>query len=162
MAIDFELLYKECELIFKSKKESAEQLQELCDLLKKKVPYYNWFGFYIAEKNRPELILGPFAGEPTEHVRIPFGAGICGQAANTAKTFLVNDVSKSTNYLACSIKVKSEIVVPVMIGTSGGGTEVAGEIDIDSHDKDAFNSADEVFLNKLALLVAQDVNALRV
>ena len=96
-----------------------------------------------------ELILGPYDGEPTEHTRINFGQGICGQAAETKETFLVQDVSQETNYLACSPKVKSEIVVPIF---SEG--EVVGEIDIDSHSISPFTDEDQMFIEEVAKLIA--------
>lgn len=80
------------------------------------------------------LELGPYVGEATDHTRIPFGKGICGQAADTLKTFVVQDVNKANNYLACSIHVKSEIVVPIL-----KGEQFVGELDIDSHTKDAIS-----------------------
>jgi GAF domain-containing protein len=135
-----------------------ERLQSLCAFLHASLPGYDWFGFYIARRKERLLDLGPFAGEPTEHVLIPFGKGICGQAAEKGDSFLVDDVSSASNYLACSLKVKSEIVVPVF---SPGGREVVGEIDIDSHRIAAFGAADRAFLERLALRVAADVEALR-
>jgi L-methionine (R)-S-oxide reductase len=137
---------------------ARERLQSLCDLLKVRVSHYDWFGFYIARRTEALLDLGPFAGEPTEHVLIPFGLGICGQAAAKGETFLVDDVSAASNYLACSLKVKSEIVVPVF---APGGADVAGEIDIDSHAVAAFGPEDRAFLEKLALRVAADIAELR-
>jgi GAF domain-containing protein len=119
-----------------------EKLSAVCALLQAKALRYDWVGFYIVDpEHRKELVLGPFAGEPTEHVRIPFGRGICGQAAAQKRTFLVDDVRKESNYLACSLKVKSEIVVPVLKGGA-----VVAELDIDSHTVAAFGEADRVFL----------------
>ena len=135
-----------------------ERLQALCDLMRARVTHYKWFGFYVARRNEPLLDLGPFAGEPTEHILIPFGRGICGQAADRRETFVVDDVSAASNYLACSLKVRSEIVVPVVDPASG---EVAGEIDIDSHTVAAFGGEDRAFLEKLAVKVVADVSALR-
>jgi L-methionine (R)-S-oxide reductase len=156
--VDFSILYSEAERIMDSGEgSSASRLQRLCEFLREKAPHYNWFGFYIAEKERRELFLGPFAGEPTEHVRIPFGRGICGQAADSGKAFVVDDVSSASNYLACSIKVRSEIVIPVFTHER----KLVGEIDIDSHRTGAFGEEDRIFLERLALLVAPDVEALR-
>jgi L-methionine (R)-S-oxide reductase len=138
--------------------QARRRLESLCRLMKARVPHYDWFGFYIARRGEPLLDLGPYAGEPTEHVLIPFGRGICGQAAETGATFVVDDVSSASNYLACSLKVKSEIVVPVMDPKSG---DVAGEIDIDSHKVAAFTAEDRAFLERLALLVAYDVASIR-
>jgi L-methionine (R)-S-oxide reductase len=110
-----------------------EKLQRICELLDREVDVFNWTGFYldVPEEERM-LVLGPFVGEPTDHTRIPYGTGICGQAAETLETFVVQDVSQANNYLACSIDVKSEIVVPIMKGDT-----FVGELDIDSHTKDA-------------------------
>jgi L-methionine (R)-S-oxide reductase len=135
-----------------------ERLQGLCALLHAALPQYDWFGFYIARQKERLLDLGPFVGEPTEHVLIPFGRGVCGQAAESGDSLVVDDVSAASNYLACSLKVRSEIVVPVL---SPGGREIAGEIDIDSHRIAAFGPLDRAFLERLALRVAADVEALR-
>ena len=129
---------------------STAKLLAIARLLKNNVPYYDWVGFYLVdpEKER-ELVLGPYEGAPTEHTRIPFGQGICGQAAERKKTFVVQDVSKEENYLSCSINVRSEIVVPIF--KEG---KVVGELDIDSHQVDAYTDEDREFLEKLAELVA--------
>ena len=106
-----------------------EKLQAICELLDNRVAVFDWTGFYLAsEKEHRILELGPYVGEPTDHTRIPYGTGICGQAAETLDTFVVQDVSKADNYLACSVDVKSEIVVPIM-----KNSEFVGELDIDSH-----------------------------
>lgn len=129
-------------------------LLALCELMKEAVPHYDWFGFYLAVPERKELVLGPFAGEPTDHKRIDYGRGICGQAAESLATFTVDDVTKESNYLACSLKVNSEIVVPVFDKDA-----FVGEIDIDSHTAGAFTADDRAFLEKLAALVAPAVAA---
>ena len=113
-----------------------EKLQQICNLLHDQVDVFDWVGFYIASTTEEEmLVLGPFTGEETDHIRIPFGTGICGQAADTKETFVVQDVSQADNYLACSIHVKSEIVVPVM-----KNGEFVAELDIDSHTKNAISN----------------------
>lgn len=126
------------------------KLQETADALRELIPHYNWVGFYITLPGTRTLVLGPFAGEPTEHTHIEYGIGICGQAADRKATVLVQDVSKEDNYLACSIKVKSEIVVPIFRNGN-----VVGEIDIDSHRRDAFTEADSRFLEELARIAEQ-------
>jgi L-methionine (R)-S-oxide reductase len=144
-------LTKKIEAILKEKEEKNRKLQTLCKLLKDSVPHYNWVGFYFVDKKRRnELVLGPFEGEPTEHVRIPFGKGICGQAAERRETFMVEDVSKETNYLSCSANVKSEIVVPIF-----KNREVVGELDIDSHRVSSFTKEDEAFLNMVCEMISR-------
>jgi GAF domain-containing protein len=134
------------------------RLSALCAAMKSCLPHYDWFGFYVARRKERLLDLGPYVGEATDHVLIPFGRGICGQAAVSGETFIVDDVSSASNYLACSLKVKSEIVVPVF---APGSDELVGEIDIDSHSVAAFGPEDRAFLERLALLVAADVEAIR-
>lgn len=122
-------------------KSVEDRLQRVCELLRAKVPHYNWVGFYFRDGKKEELLLGPFAGEPTEHTRIPFGKGICGQVALSNKNFVVPDVSAQDNYIACSLDVRSEIVVPLFVHG-----ENVGQIDIDSHSPDPFGEEDERFL----------------
>lgn len=127
-----------------------EKFGAICKLLRSNVSYYDWVGFYIVDKEaKNALVLGPFEGEPTEHTRIPFGKGICGQAAERRETFLVQDISKETNYLSCSVNVKSEIVVPIF---SDG--RVVGELDIDSHSLSPFTNEDVAFLKNIAKMVS--------
>ncbi len=110
-----------------------EILQSVCEILDREVEVFDWTGFYLVAADEENMLeLGPYVGEETDHTRIPFGKGICGQAADTLQTFVVQDVSKADNYLACSIDVQSEIVVPIMKGDT-----FVGELDIDSHTKGA-------------------------
>lgn len=131
-------------------KSRDEKLQTICQLLSDEVEVFDWVGFYIADPEADrELVLGPFVGEPTEHTRIPFGKGICGQAAETNETFVVQDVSREDNYLACSVEVKAEIVVPIR----KNGKFVA-ELDIDSHTKDSITEDHRAMLEEICDIVA--------
>ncbi|HPJ69640.1 MAG TPA: GAF domain-containing protein [Candidatus Mcinerneyibacteriales bacterium] len=132
---------------------SAEKdiLAEISKILYEEVGHYDWVGFYLVNpEDENELLLGPFSGEPTEHVRIPVGRGICGQAVATQSVFVVPDVSLEDNYLSCSPHVRSEIVVPLI-----EGEEVWGEIDVDSHTPDAFTAEDRHFLEEVAVLLSE-------
>lgn len=147
----FSTLIHEVSSAARSSEDPRVVLKSVCDLLKDKVPYYDWVGFYLTNPDAErELVLGPFAGAPTEHVRISFGQGICGQAAERKQTYVVPDVSKETNYLSCSPTVKSEIVLPIL--KEG---EVMGELDIDSHTVDAFSEEDRAFLLKVCLAASR-------
>jgi len=117
------------------------RLQGICALLKENVPYYNWVGFYFKNGDKEELKLGPYAGEPTDHTIIPFGKGICGQVAVSNENFVVPDVKTQDNYIACSLNVKAEIVVPLFLN----GKNI-GQIDIDSNTIDPFTKEDVQFL----------------
>jgi GAF domain-containing protein len=85
--------------------------------------------------------LGPYAGTPTDHTIIPFGKGICGQVAVSDQNFVVPDVKAQDNYIACSMTVKAEIVIPLFLN----GVNI-GQIDIDSNTPDPFSEEDERFL----------------
>jgi GAF domain-containing protein len=124
-----------------STKEREDKLQEICNLLKENVTHYDWVGFYFRNGTKEELKLGPYAGTPTDHTIIPFGKGICGQVAVSNENFVVPDVQAQDNYIACSITVKSEIVVPLFVNG-----ENIGQIDIDSNTPDPFTEEDERFL----------------
>lgn len=121
--------------------EVNERLKQICDLLQGNISYYDWVGFYFKNGNKEELKLGPYAGEPTDHTIIPFGKGICGQVALSNENFVVPDVKAQNNYIACSIHVKAEIVVPLFLNG-----ENVGQIDIDSNTPDPFTQEDEEFL----------------
>ena len=126
------------------------RLFEICQLLETQVAYYNWVGFYFRNGNKEELVLGPYVGAPTDHTVIPFGKGICGQVAVSNKNFVVPDVSAQDNYIACSISVKAEIVIPIFVN----GKNI-GQIDIDSNTADPFTKADEVFLEFICAKVSE-------
>ena len=126
-----------------------EKLMAICMLLESSVEHYNWVGFYLADRTKMELFLGPYVGEPTEHVRISFGEGICGQAAETEETIIIQDVSKEGNYLSCSPTVRSEMVVPIF-----KDGKFVGELDIDSHGVSAFDREDNIFLERVCELVS--------
>ena len=126
-------------------------MQQICELLDDEIDYYDWVGFYlVSEDKEEELELGPFVGDPTEHTNIGFGEGICGQAAESKDNYVVQDVSEQDNYLSCSVKVKSEIVIPIF-----KEDEIAGEIDIDSHELKPFSEEDEELLEEIAMRVSE-------
>ena len=117
--------------------------------ISERLPHYNWVGFYMLDPSDPEmLVLGPFVGEPTPHVRIPLDQGICGAAVASRATIVVDDVNADPRYLSCSIKTRSEIVAPIFVDG-----KVVGEIDIDSHTPAAFTEADRSFLEEVAQIV---------
>jgi len=149
-AIPHNLLSAVKNIVAGSEKSDAK-LQEVCDLLRQSIPGYDWVGFYLVDPvNDGELILGPYAGEPTEHVRINFGQGICGQAAEKEETIIVDDVASESNYLSCNINVKSEIVLPIF-----KNNKIIGELDLDSHTTGRFDKKDREFLSKVIEIIVQ-------
>lgn len=139
--MSFEKLKPEIISIIESKNNKESKLLSICELLNKNISHYNWVGFYFANHENKTLHLGPYVGAETDHTIIPFGKGICGQVAESNKNFVVPDVKAQDNYIACSITVKAEIVVPLFVN----GLNI-GQIDIDSHEIDPFTEEDERFL----------------
>ncbi|WP_424495240.1 GAF domain-containing protein [Salinimicrobium sp. GXAS 041] len=149
--MSFENLKPLVEEILKQENASVDdRLTQVCENLRTEIPYYNWVGFYFKNGDKNELKLRSFAGEPTDHTIIPFGRGICGQVAVSNKNFVVPDVKAQDNYIACSIDVKAEIVVPLF-----KYGENIGQIDIDSHTPDPFTLEDELFLEFVNQKVAE-------
>ncbi|MFZ0771436.1 MAG: GAF domain-containing protein [Candidatus Sulfotelmatobacter sp.] len=127
-------------------------MQGVCELLHARMLKYNWVGFYMLEPGAqpPMLVLATFVGAMTPHTRIPLNQGICGAAASSGKTIIVDDVSKDSRYLACSLETKSEIVVPIFVHN-----KVAGELDIDSHFSAAFGAGDQILVQYCAEVVGR-------
>jgi L-methionine (R)-S-oxide reductase len=140
--------------------EAAPTAQELMQLMVKllhdRMLKYNWVGFYMLEPGAqpPMLVLDAFEGAMTPHTRIPLNQGICGAAASSGQTVVIDDVSKDPRYLACSLETKSEIVVPVFVRG-----KVVGELDIDSHFPAAFTAEHQDLVQHCAMLVGKKLEA---
>jgi L-methionine (R)-S-oxide reductase len=149
MEEQFPHLLQDVQRILESGGGRKGKLAAIADTLRAAVPHYDWVGFYLADPGEAELALGPYSGEPTEHVRIPFGRGICGRAAAERAMVVCQDVSGEANYLSCSPKVRSEVVVPIF-----GAGRIVAELDIDSHTPSAFSEEDRAFLVKVCEAVS--------
>jgi L-methionine (R)-S-oxide reductase len=137
--------------------DSADDLmRKMVKLLHERLLKYNWVGFYMLEKgaNPPMLVLGAFEGAMTPHTRIPLNEGICGAAASSGHTLVVDDVNQDPRYLACSLETKSEIVVPVF-----AHGQVVGELDIDSHFPAAFSPEHQDLVQHCAMLAGKKLEA---
>ena len=109
-------------------------LSSAVTLLHESHPKFHWTGIYELFPDEV-LRLGPFVGAPTDHVFIAVGKGVCGTAVAERRNINVPDVSKVSNYLACSTSTKSELVVLIRRGET-----IYAQIDIDSHEPDAFDA----------------------
>ncbi|HTW76357.1 MAG TPA: GAF domain-containing protein [Thermoplasmata archaeon] len=119
-------------------------LAETCRFLRATFPHYRWVGVYRVDGS--DLVLEAWEGPAaTEHTRIPIARGICGQAAREDRTVIVDDVTRSPEYLACFAETRSEIVVPIRDGPA-----VVGEIDIDGDRVAAYDASDRQFLERIA------------
>ena len=137
-------------------RSAPELMQSVVRLLHDRMLKYNWVGFYLLEPGAepPVLVLGAFEGAMTPHTRIPLNQGICGAAASSGQTVVVDDVNKDPRYLACSLETKSEIVVPVFVHG-----KIVGELDIDSHFPAAFTPEHQALVQYCAQLVGQKMEA---
>ena len=140
----------------KTSRNGSELMQSMVKLLHDRMLKYNWVGFYMLEPGAepPVLVLGAFEGAMTPHTRIPLNQGICGAAASSGRTVVVDDVDKDPRYLACSLETKSEIVVPVFVRG-----KVVGELDIDSHFPAAFTSEHQALVQHCAKLIGEKLEA---
>ncbi|MBY0520426.1 MAG: GAF domain-containing protein [Sphingomonas sp.] len=118
-------------------------------LLWQYLPDLNWAGFYRLVAD--ELVLGPFQGKPA-CIRIAIGAGVCGTAAATLATQLVDDVHAFPGHIACDADSRSELVVPVL-----RGGKLIAVIDLDSPKPARFDAADAAGVEALAVLLAERI-----
>ncbi|MDR9419258.1 GAF domain-containing protein [Gracilimonas sp.] len=148
----FDQIISKTESILKKDISRDEKLFFICELLADKIDTFDWVGFYFADPDgKEELILGPYVGEPTDHTRIPFGKGICGQVAESHETFISQNVHEEDNYIACSVDVQSEIVVPIM-----KGEKFVAQIDIDSNTRHSITKEQRELLEKVASMVESE------
>jgi len=154
IATDTNRLAEELDLVSESVNSVEELMSIIVARLRERLPRYDWVGFYMVEKgkggNPDVLVLGPYIGAATSHKRIPLDQGICGAAASSGQTVVVDDVSKDPRYLACSVETRSEIVAPVYVKN-----RVVGELDIDSHTPAAFSADDRRLVEHCAELVGR-------
>jgi len=116
-------------------------------LISETLPDVNWVGFY--RNIGSELVIGPFQGRPA-CIRIPFGTGVCGVAAETRQVQRVEDVHSFAGHIACDSASNSEIVMPLI-----RDGELIGVLDIDSPKKARFNAEDEAGCIRLAEILSR-------
>ncbi len=114
-------------------------------ILAHKFDYYFWTGFYIVDPAKEnELVVGPYQGT-LGCLRIPFGRGVCGTAAATLKTQVVEDVHAFPGHIACDSRSNSEIVVPVLNAQG----QLIAVLDVDSVETGSFDDTDRIALETL-------------
>lgn len=124
----------------------ADCVMSVLQLLQTALPSYHWVGVYWL--NGDTLDLGPYAGKYTDHTQIPVGVGVCGTAVKENRNLIIEDVREVSNYLACSLETRAEIVV--LIQHPDNPDVVLGQLDLDSDDVGAFDAQDEAFLTQVA------------
>jgi L-methionine (R)-S-oxide reductase len=126
-------------------------MEHIAQRLHEQMTRYNWVGFYLVDPADPGILLvGPFVGSFTPNARIPLNTGLCGAAASSGKTVIVDDVSKDPRYLSGSHMVKSEIVVPIFVKKM-----LAAELDVESYFVSTFTRAEADFVEACARIVGE-------
>ena len=129
--------------------DSVANMANIAALMWEFIPDLNWAGFYRVVEG--ELVLGPFVGRPA-CIRIPIGQGVCGTAASTGETQLVEDVHAFPGHIACDANSRSELVVPVK-----RGGKVIAVLDLDSPNPARFDAEDAGGMELLADRVSASV-----
>jgi len=124
-------------------------MEHIAQSLHEKMTRYNWVGFYLVDPaDAGVLLIGPFVGSFTPNARIPLSSGLCGAAASSGETVVVDEVSRDPRYLAGSPLVHSEIVVPIFVKN-----KLAGELDIESYFAGTFTQPERDFVEACAGVV---------
>jgi len=148
---EHEELLREFEEFAKTGATATALMEHVAARLHEKKARYNWVGFYLVDPTDDGILLvGPYVGSFTPNTRIPLDRGLCGAAARTGQTVVVDDVKKDPRYLAGSSMVVSEIVVPISVAG-----KFAGELDIESYFPATFSKAEQGFVEGCARLVGK-------
>jgi GAF domain-containing protein len=126
-------------------------MEHICQRLHETMTRYNWVGFYLVDPaDAGILLVGPYVGSFTPNARIPLSTGLCGAAASSGQTVVVDDVSKDPRYLAGSPLVKCEIVVPIFVKN-----KLVGELDVESYFTSTFSRAEQEFVEACTVVVGE-------
>jgi L-methionine (R)-S-oxide reductase len=154
METNYQQLAEELTVLADAAGSVEDLMSVIVGRLQECLPHFDWVGFYMIEEGLPGedpvLVLGPYVGAVTPHNRIALNQGICGAAASSGQTLVVDDVQSDPRYLACSLETRSEIVVPVIVKG-----KVVGELDIDSHTPTAFGHEDRKLVEHCSDLVGK-------
>lgn len=142
-------LVQSADALTSTETDSVANMSNIAALLWEFLPDVNWTGFYRVIDG--ELVLGPFQGKAA-CIRIPFGRGVCGTAAQTGETQLVEDVHAFPGHIACDANSASELVVPVM-----RDGKVIAVIDLDSPSLNRFDNDDVLGIESLVGVIADRI-----
>jgi L-methionine (R)-S-oxide reductase len=151
MTREHEELLHELQEYAKTAPSAKHLMEHITQLLHERMTRYNWVGFYLVDgADANILVIGPYVGSFTPNARIPLGTGLCGAAARTGQTLIVDDVTKDPRYLQGSSMVISECVVPIFVGN-----KLAGELDVESYFPNTFSKPEQEFVEACARLAGQ-------
>jgi L-methionine (R)-S-oxide reductase len=144
-------LLQEFQEFSKSAANAAALMTHISQRLHDQLARYNWVGFYLVDPADPGmLVVGPYVGSFSPNERIPLNKGLCGAAASTRRTVVVNDVANDPRYLSGSEIVKANLVVPIF-----ARNELAAELDIESYFANTFTPAEQTFAEAIGVLVGK-------
>jgi len=144
-------LLQEFRLFAETAANATALMTRISQRLHSELARYNWVGFYLVDKADPGmLVVGPYVGSFSPNTRIPINRGLCGAAATTKKTVVVNDVASDPRYLSGSEIVKANLVVPIL-----AKNELLAELDIESYFANTFTKAEQTFAEDVAQLVGK-------
>ncbi len=141
-------------LILDKTRSTTEILKSITEHLQKDTEKYTWVGFYHMNDTNRTLHLGQYTGKETDHTIIPYGKGICGQVAVSGSTYIAEDVTEESNYIACSVDVRSEIVVPIYYND-----RLVAQLDVDSRRVNAFDEDDRKMLEEICALIGDNLGS---
>jgi L-methionine (R)-S-oxide reductase len=151
MASEHDELLREFQDYAKTASTAKAVMEHITRRLHEKMARYNWVGFYLVDPaDSGVLIIGPYVGSFTPNARIPLDTGLCGAAASTGRTVIVDDVTKDPRYLAGSSMVVSEIVVPISVNG-----KLLGELDVESYFPGTFTKPEQEFVEACARLAGK-------
>ena len=148
---DKSLFIKQANSLITNEKNLITNLSNLSALYKEYLPNTNWVGFYIADKEQNNLVLGPFQGK-VACTRIPFNKGVCGHCYTTKEAIHVKDVHQFPGHIACDSATNSELVIPII-----QNNEVVALLDIDSIEFDRFSPEEVLVFNEVTKQIFENI-----
>jgi len=151
MNLGHEELLQEFQDFVRTAATAESVMKRIAQRLHETMTRYNWVGFYLVDPaDAGVLLVGPFVGSFTPNARIPLHTGLCGAAASSGQTVVVEDVSKDPRYLSGSPMVNSEIVVPIFVKN-----KLTAELDIESYFAGTFTKSEQDFVEACAGVVGK-------
>ena len=145
----YRLLGKQLKSLLNKEENILSSLSNFTAALKQTFDKISWVGFYLFDGEK--LYLGPFQGKVACTV-IEIGKGVCGSAAETKETLIVEDVDQFPGHIACDPESRSEIVIPIV-----KGNDLYGVLDLDSRNIGSFNELDQKYLEEYCRFLSSEI-----
>ena len=149
----YEQLLPQIDSLTADEPNAVANMANVVAALKQTFSYYSWVGFYLYDRTKNELVLGPFQGK-IACTRIAPGKGVCGTSFSQRQTIIVPDVNQFPGHIFCDGDSRSEIVVPI----SHNGT-MNGVLDVDSHEYNSFDETDQIYLERMIKQITERIQS---